>query len=101
MNNKDFYKIRENGILLNVKVIPRASKNEIKECINGALKLKIKSPPVEGKANREIVKYFSKILGVSKNSVEILKGETSSHKLIFISNITKEKFIDKIVSKIS
>jgi uncharacterized protein (TIGR00251 family) len=56
-----FYIEKEDGvIILKCKVVPNSSKNEISGVYEGMLKIKIKSPAVENRANEELVKFFSK-----------------------------------------
>ena len=68
----------------NVRVVPRASKSEIVGEHDGALKIRIAAPPVEGAANAELIKLLSKRFDVPKSAIEILKGETSKTKQIKI-----------------
>ena len=74
----------KNGVILPVRIQPRASKDEIVGEYNGALKIKLTSPPVEGEANRRCVEYLSKKLKIAKSQMEIIKGEKSKDKLIKI-----------------
>ncbi len=77
---------REGGVLISVRVQPKASRN--RHSIEGEkLKVWITSPPVEGKANEALVEYISKIIGVKKSSVVIEKGEKSREKLLFIKGV--------------
>ena len=76
-----------------MRVIPRASKSEIVGEHDGALKIRIAAPPVDGAANIELVKVLSKEFGVSKSSVEIIGGQTSKTKQIKISKAAKEKIL--------
>jgi hypothetical protein len=80
----------ENGVLLKVHVIPNSSKTEVVGIYNDMLKLKLNVPPVDGKANEAIIKFFSKILDISKSKVEILKGEKSKDKLILLKGVSKD-----------
>ncbi|MEO6588354.1 MAG: DUF167 domain-containing protein, partial [Pyrinomonadaceae bacterium] len=82
------------AIVFNVKVVPRSSKSEIVGEHGGALKIKIKSPPVDGAANAELVKLLSKTFGVSKSEIEIIGGQTSKNKLIKFQNISAADFIE-------
>lgn len=82
----------EDSIILEVRVIPRSSKSEIVGEYDEALKVKISAPPVDGAANKELIKVLSKTFGVSKSSVEIISGETSKTKQIMIYGIDAEKF---------
>jgi uncharacterized protein (TIGR00251 family) len=75
----------KNGdLIFNVRVVPRASKSEIVGDLDGALKIRIASPPVEGAANEELIRVLAKDFNVSKSAVEILSGQTSKTKQIKI-----------------
>ncbi len=72
---------------IKIRVIPRAKKNEIVgEMPDGALKIKLKAPPVDGKANGELVKFLSEEFGIAKSKIEIVRGEKGRNKTIEISN---------------
>ncbi len=84
--------LEENGaVTFPVRVVPRSSKNEIVGEHDGALKVKIASPPVDGAANEELTRLLSKTFGVAKSSVEIVAGHTSKTKRIRINGVTAEK----------
>ncbi|HMU35108.1 MAG TPA: DUF167 domain-containing protein [Pyrinomonadaceae bacterium] len=76
------------GVEFKVRVNPRASKTEIIGTIDGILKVRVASPPVEGAANAELIKFFAKLLGVAKSNVEILSGQTSRTKRLRVAGIT-------------
>jgi uncharacterized protein (TIGR00251 family) len=66
-----------------VRVVPSASKTEIIGWMSdGSLKIRLAAPPVDGKANGELVSFLAKILGVSKNEIEIVSGQTSKKKTL-------------------
>lgn len=69
-----------------------SSRSEIVGEIDGALKVKLASPPVGGAANAELIKFFAKKFGVAKSDIEIVSGETSKNKRIKINNLSKSKF---------
>jgi uncharacterized protein (TIGR00251 family) len=73
-------------LILNVRVVPRASKSEIVGLLDGALKVRIAAPPVDGAANAELVKLLAKAFGVSKGNVKIVSGDTSKNKRVSISS---------------
>lgn len=89
--NESFYKELDNGIVLKIKAVPNSSKNEICGILDDALKVKIKAPAVENKANEELVKYFSKLLKLPKSSVVLKAGGTSKLKTLYIENCTIDK----------
>ncbi len=82
----------DNAIIFDIRVIPRSSRSEIVGEHDGALKVKLASPPVDGAANAELIKLFAKKFGVSKSDIEIVSGETSKNKRIKIINLSKSKF---------
>ncbi|MBS1797194.1 MAG: YggU family protein [Acidobacteria bacterium] len=84
---------KNGSIFFGVRVVPRASKSEIVGEHDGALKIRIASPPVDGAANAELVKLLAKTFGVPKSDVEIVSGQTSKSKQIKIDNLSAENFL--------
>jgi len=77
---------KDECIVLNVRVIPRAAKDAIQGLMGDALKVRIQAPPVDGKANAHLVKFLSKHWKIPRASIEILSGETGRNKRLRISN---------------
>mgnify|MGYP003394554889 CR=1 FL=1 len=86
----------ETGVTFNIRVVPRASRSEIVGEHDGALKVRLASPPVDGAANAELIKLLAKKFRVSKGDVEIVAGETSKSKRIKISNLSQSRFEELI-----
>ena len=84
------------GIVFNIRVIPRASKCELAGVQGDALKLRITAPPVEGAANKECVRFLSSMLGVKKSQIKIIAGHKSKNKKVSISGVTR-KDIESVV----
>ena len=84
------------AIIFAVRVVPRASKSEIIGEHDGALKIKIHAPPVDGAANAELIKVLARKFGVAKNTVEITGGHASKQKQIRISGITGADLLNLI-----
>jgi uncharacterized protein (TIGR00251 family) len=79
----------KNGtVTFKIRAQPRAAKTEMAGEYAGALKLRIAAPPVDGKANDEVIKFFSKLFEVANRNVEIVSGDSSRDKIIRIHNIT-------------
>jgi uncharacterized protein (TIGR00251 family) len=72
------------GLLIDVRVQPKSSKNAIVGIHGAALKIKLNAPPVEGKANKALIQLVAKLLGCSKSSVEIISGQASRSKRLLI-----------------
>ena len=67
-----------------VKVKPNSKQQQIIEEDDGSLTIRLKSPPVDGKANEELIKLLSKKFSVPKSDVRIKSGASSRQKLIEI-----------------
>jgi uncharacterized protein (TIGR00251 family) len=84
------------AVMFTVRVIPRSSRSEIAGEHDGAIKVKLTSPPVDGAANAELIKLFAKKLGVARSAVEIVSGETSKTKRLKVTGVTAEQFRNAI-----
>ncbi len=82
-----FLRAHADGVSLQVKVVPRASRNEIGEVLGDRLKIKIAAPPVDSAANEELVAFLAKELGVSRRVVQITHGQTSRNKTVLIQGL--------------
>jgi hypothetical protein len=91
--NKNTKKAKE-YLIINVKVEPRSSKSGIVGPYGDAIKVKLTSPPVEGKANNELIEVLAKNLGIAKKNVEIISGKSSKNKIVKLFGI---KSIDDLI----
>jgi len=82
----------ENSLNIQVQIQPGSSKDQIIGLHNGRLKIKISAPPIDGKANQNLIEFIAKALGVSKSKIEIVKGRTSKLKTLKISGIDQKSF---------
>lgn len=87
---------KDGAVVFDVRVVPRASKSEIIGEHDGALKIRIASPPVDGAANTELIRLLAKKLGVSRGDIEIVGGTTSKNKRIKITNLSQSKLEEMI-----
>lgn len=85
------------ALICEIKVVPSSGKSACKLDKNGMLKCYLKSPPENGKANKELIKMLAKELGVSQDEVEILSGETSRNKRI---KIDRDFTFDELLVKL-
>ena len=74
--------------IFEVRVIPRSSKSEIVGPHDGALKVKLRSAPVEGAANEELIKLLGKAFHVARGDIEIIAGQTSKNKRVRLAGVT-------------
>ena len=87
----------DGGVQFSAAIQPRASINEISGVMNGALKIRLTAPPVEGAANRTCIKFLAKVLGISAARVDIIGGLTSKNKIIRIEGMSETAFLEKIL----
>lgn len=83
----------KDGTLMEVRVQPKAGKNELAGTHEGRLKIRLTAAPVEGEANRECIKFLAKILDVPKSGLEIIKGEKSRLKTILVRKRNVEELL--------
>lgn len=81
-----WYREHSAAVTFSVRVVPRASRSEIAGLQDGVLRIRIAAPPVDGAANRELVKYLSKRLKVPPAAVTLVAGTNSKHKIVSIAN---------------
>lgn len=82
---------------LYVKVKPSSKSDSITRGFDGAIQVKIKAQPVDGKANLYLVKYFSSILNLPTSKILLAKGQTSSFKTLEID--AEESYVAERISK--
>ena len=76
---------RGSGVLLLVSVMPNAKRTEVDGLHDGALRLRLAAPPIDGRANEALVAWLAKALGVPRRDVEVLRGESSRRKQVAIA----------------
>lgn len=69
-------------MVFSVHVVPNASRSEIVGWHEGALKIRLAAPPIEGRANEELCRFLAKIFDVAPSLIEIEKGMASKKKRI-------------------
>jgi uncharacterized protein (TIGR00251 family) len=79
------YSEKDRGLTFAVRIVPRASRGEIAGEYNGALRIRIAAPPVDGAANRELVRLLAKSFKLPQNAVEIVSGTGSKNKVVRIA----------------
>ncbi|MCE2571376.1 DUF167 family protein YggU [Motilimonas eburnea] len=82
------------SLLLHIYLQPKAAKDAIVGLHDGELKITITAPPVDGQANRHLVKFLSKQCKTAKSQISIEKGELSRHKQV---RIDQPKVIPEVI----
>jgi len=76
---------------LEIKAVPNAPKSEVVGWLGDALKVKLKAPPIDGKANAELCSFLAKTLGLPKGAVQLDRGATSRKKMVLIEGLDLEE----------
>ena len=90
MSMPAFLRAQADGVLLSVKVQPRASANEIGEALGNELRVKVTAPPVDAAANEALIKLLAQQLHCPRNRVDIVRGHTSRHKTVKLYGLSAE-----------
>jgi uncharacterized protein (TIGR00251 family) len=75
------------AVTVKIKVEPRSSRAGVVGPYGDALKVKLTSPPVEGRANRELIEVLAKEFDIPKKDIEIISGQSSKNKVVRLHNV--------------
>ncbi len=81
---------------ISLRVSPNAARSEVVGFTDGVLQVRVAAPPVKGQANKELVAFLSKALGVGKGALTIVKGHTSRNKVIAIDGLSQEDVMKRL-----
>jgi hypothetical protein len=88
----NYLKDKGDFVELTLKIVPNAKKTEVVGVENDAVKLRLSALPIEGRANEELVAFFSKSFKMAKRDVEIISGELGRNKRVRVPK--NEKILD-------
>ena len=78
----------EGGVLIDVRVIPRAGRSGLAGTRDGALLVRLNAPPVDGAANTELIEVLARALAVPKRAVTLVTGDRSRRKRVRVEGVT-------------
>ena len=82
----------KSGAAIAIRVTPRAKKSQIVSILSDStIKIKLAAPPVEGKANEELIRFLAKVFKVRKSELEIVAGKTGRDKLVTVLGLSPEE----------
>ena len=87
----------DKGTIINIRLIPRASTNQVVGVLDNSIKIRLQAPPIEGKANKALIKFLSKLLKVPASHITIISGETNRNKRILIYEVTADYVKEKLM----
>jgi uncharacterized protein len=86
----------EGGVVFSVKVVPASSRTAISGLLDGTVKIKVSAPPEKGKANKCLIDFLAKQLGVKKSAVSIIAGQNNPIKKIRVGGLSAETVVRKL-----
>lgn len=89
----------ESGAAFPVRVIPRASRNEVEGVTGNALKVRVTAPPVEGAANKALIELLAERLKIRKSQIEIVAGRTSQQKMVSVIGLRPSEVEERLFGK--
>ncbi|MET0340766.1 MAG: DUF167 domain-containing protein [Polyangiales bacterium] len=78
---------RPGGVLVDVHVVPRASRSKVVGVHDGCLKIALDAPPVDGAANEALVALLAKLLKRPRSAITLVRGHTSRRKTLAIDGV--------------
>jgi len=84
------------GAVLNLRIVPRASKNAIQGEHGDALKVRLCAPPVDGAANAALVEFLADAFSLPRARVQLLSGATSRNKRVLLAGLPASAIQSKI-----
>ena len=94
-----FLRAQADGLLLSVKLQPRASTNEIVGALGAELRIKVTAPPVDAAANEALLRLLAETLDCPRGRVEPVRGGTSRHKVVKLHGLKPEHVCAKLTPK--
>jgi uncharacterized protein (TIGR00251 family) len=87
------YDQSDDAITFAVRVVPRASRSGVAGMYDGALRVRVAAPPVEGAANEELSRFLARALGVAPSAVEITSGHASKNKRVRVHGADRTRLL--------
>lgn len=84
------------GVYLSLRVQPRASRNQLGPVLGNELKISVTAPPVDSAANQAVLEFLAQLLRCPRRDIQLVRGETSRRKTIFISGVTAQAVAEKL-----
>jgi len=84
------------GVVFTAKIVPGSSRTTVAGVLQDMVKIRVAAPPEKGKANQCLVAYLAGQLGVKKNQIDILAGQTNPVKQIRITGVSADTLLTKL-----
>ncbi len=92
----DFYAWHGDDLLLDVRVQPKASREKLGDVAGGRIKVYLTAPPVDGKANKALLKFIGRLFRTPPSAIEIVSGQSDRNKRL---RIPSPRQLPEIISR--
>ena len=93
--------LTRDGASFAVQVVPRASREGLAKVQDGALRIRLTAPPVEGAANRALIEFVAGLMDVPKRDMEIQSAHGSRRKVVGVRGLTPEEVAARLPAHLS
>lgn len=93
-------KVEQNGCVLHVQAQPGAKRSEVAGPIGDALKIRLSAPPIEGRANEELIRFLADLFGAPKRQVQVISGAGSRRKRVRITGVNPQHEVIRMLDAI-
>ena len=97
MSDLPAIKTTTRGVSLTLTITPRAGRDQVVGLAGDAIKIRLKAPPVEGRANEALLDFLATRLAVPHSALAILTGATGRHKVIQVTGINAELVAQRLL----
>ena len=84
---------------VSLKIVPKSSRNVVAGWMDDSLKVCVTAPPDRGKANAAVIETLARALGIPRDAVRIVAGETSRRKVVDIDGLDEREIRRRLASK--
>jgi len=99
LNLPAFLSVQPDGVMLAVKLQPRAPADGIGEPLGNELRIKVTAPPVDAAANEALLRLLAEWMNCPRNAVQLVRGHTSRHKIIKLYGLSATDVLAKLARK--
>jgi uncharacterized protein (TIGR00251 family) len=89
----------DGGVVFTAKIVPGSSKTAVCGMLGEMVKIKVAAPPEKGKANQGLIEFLAKQLGVKKNAISIISGQTNPVKQVQVLGVSINSLNEKLKIK--
>jgi len=85
-----------NGVVFTAKIVPGSSRTAVSGILDNMIKVRVAAPPEKGKANQCLIAFLAKRLGVKKNAIDIIAGQTGPVKQVRVRQMSAAKLLERL-----